>query len=202
MNSIGTGQGYCYFRRRMSDLPKNPALKPTRTLVLVGMMGAGKSSVGHALAQKLGLPFADTDVEIEATTHQSIPDIFAKQGEAAFRDLEHETLKRFLLRPDAHVLATGGGAFVQPRNHDLIKQNGLSIWLKADVSLLVKRTAGNTSRPLLQGDDPAGKLTALLAAREATYSTADLIITVDDSPIAHTVKRVLSALQNHLEHTA
>jgi shikimate kinase len=174
-------------------LPVDPALR-ARTLVLVGMMGAGKSSVGKRLAQTLDLPFRDADEEIERAAGLSIPDIFALRGEGEFREGERRVIARLLDDPP-HVLATGGGAFVNPETRALVKQKAVSIWLKADPEVLARRVGRKDNRPLLHGKDPRQVLTELLAAREPAYSQADLIIESRDGPHQHTVDAILAALK-------
>ena len=179
-------------------LPVDPALR-ARTLVLVGMMGAGKSSVGKRLAQALDLPFRDADEEIERAAGLSIPDIFALRGEAEFREGERRVIARLLDEPP-HVLATGGGAFVNADTRALVKQKAVSIWLKADPEVLARRVGRKDNRPLLRGKDPRVVLTELLAAREPSYSQADFTIESNDGPHQHTVEAVLAALKARLEH--
>jgi len=178
--------------------PVDPALR-ARTLVLVGMMGAGKSSVGKRLAHALDLPFKDADEEIERAAGLTIPDIFALRGEAEFREGERRVIARLLDEP-AHVLATGGGAFVNAETRALVKTKGaLSIWLKADPEVLARRVGRKDNRPLLRGKDPRQVLTELLAAREPAYSQADLTIESNDGPHQHTVDAILTALKAKLE---
>ena len=136
-----------------------------RTITLVGLMGAGKSSVGRRLASVLGLPFRDTDEEVERAAGRSVADIFADLGEAAFRDGERRVIARLLDQPP-HVLATGGGAFMNPETRKLILEHSTAIWLKADIDLLARRVARKTDRPLLQGKDPREVLQALAYFRE------------------------------------
>jgi len=176
----------------------DPALR-ARTLVLVGMMGAGKSSVGKRLAHALDLPFKDADEEIERAAGLTIPDIFALRGEAEFREGERRVIARLLDEP-SHVLATGGGAFVNPETRALVRtKNAVSIWLKADPEVLARRVGRKDNRPLLRGKDPRQALTELLAAREPAYSQADLIVESDDGPHHHTVDAILAALKAKLE---
>lgn len=179
----------------MNDLAKPSGLRLTRSPVLVGMMGCGKSSVGAELARFLGLEFADSDALVESAAGQTIPAIFAEKGEAAFRDLEHQIISRLLAGP-VQVIATGGGAFVQPRNQPLFKTSAISIWLNAPLALLQARTDGADNRPL------QSRMAELLAAREPVYATADIIIGVDDRPVSETAQRVLDALRQHVERAA
>lgn len=174
--------------------------RPTRPLVLVGMMGAGKSTIGRLLARELDLPFTDMDTQIEAQAGQLIADIFAQQGEAAFRRLENQTLVNLLASHTPAVIAAGGGAFVQPANYELIQQNALSIWLKADLDTLVERVARRTHRPLLNGIDPRQKITELLAVREPVYRTAHLTVDVGNNGLHDTVGRVYAALRKYMEY--
>ena len=125
----------------------------TRTVALVGMMGAGKSSVGRRLASRLDVPFRDADSEIEAAAGCSISDIFERFGEAAFREGERKVIARLLLEPP-HILATGGGAFIEETTREQIKANTVSVWLRAPVELLLNRVVRRDTRPLLRGDDP------------------------------------------------
>ena len=175
----------------------DPALR-RRTLVLVGMMGAGKSSVGKRLAQALDLPFRDADEEIERAAGHSINDIFALRGEAEFREGERRVIARLLDEPP-HVLATGGGAFVNPETRALVKQKALSIWLKADPEVLARRIGRKDHRPLLRGKDPRQVLAELLQARAPSYSQADLVVESSDGPHQHTVDMIIAALKARQE---
>jgi shikimate kinase len=180
------------------SLAVEPNLR-ARTLVLVGMMGAGKSSVGKRLAQTLDLPFKDADDEIERAAGLTIPDIFALRGEAEFREGERRVIARLLDDPP-HVLATGGGAFINPETRALMRsKNAVSIWLKADPEVLARRVGRKDNRPLLRGKDARQVLTELLAARESAYSQADLIVESNDGPHQHTVDAILAALKARLE---
>lgn len=175
----------------------DPALR-ARTLVLVGMMGAGKSSVGKRLAQVLDLPFKDADEEIEKAAGRTISEIFAHHGEAEFREGERRVIARLLDDPP-HVLATGGGAFVNNSTRALVKAKAVSIWLKADPEVLARRVGRKDNRPLLRGKDPRQVLTELLAQREPAYRQADLIIESNDGPHQHTVDAIIAALNAALE---
>lgn len=196
MNSIGTAKRYCYFRHMET------AAKPLKNIVLVGMMGAGKSSIGRRLAALLGCGFADNDHEIEMAARKSIPEIFASSGEAAFRQMEHESLLRLFNDPIRLVIAAGGGAFVQPRNLDLIARKGVSVWLKADPETLLQRLAGDTSRPLLQGEDPRTRLASLLAEREPVYAKADITVDVSKGDLETVTARVATAVKQYMEQAA
>jgi shikimate kinase len=164
-----------------------------RPLVLVGLMGAGKSCIGRRLAQRLRLPFVDADREIEQAAGCSIPEIFARHGEQAFRDGERRVILRLLESPP-FVLATGGGAFMDPRTRAAIREKAISIWLRADLDLLVRRTGRRSDRPLLQVEDPRTKLAELMAARYPIYAEADLTVDSQDGPPDATLERVLAAL--------
>ncbi len=169
---------------------------PTRTIVLVGMMGSGKSSVGRKLAAKLALPFADADTEIENAAGCSVEEIFDRFGEAEFRKGERRVIAR-LLEQSPHVLATGGGAFMDADTRALIQLRGISVWIRADLDLLVARTSRKNNRPLLKQGDPTEKLKALLAEREPVYALADLTVQTDERPTEETVERLLQALKQH-----
>ncbi|MDF2763371.1 MAG: shikimate kinase [Rhodospirillales bacterium] len=169
-----------------------------KTIVLVGLMGAGKSCVGRRLASVLGLPFCDADKEIEEAAGCSIPELFSRYGEAAFRDGERRVIHRLLDGPK-HVLATGGGAFMDPRTRAEIREKGTSVWLRADLDLLVRRTQRRGTRPLLNVPDPQAKLAELIARRYPIYAEADVTVDSDDSPPEVTVERVISALRRHIE---
>jgi shikimate kinase len=155
----------------------------SRSVVLVGMMGVGKSSVGRRLAGRLGMPFVDADSEIEKAAGMSIADIFARHGEPDFRSGEARVIAR-LLDGGPQVLATGGGAFMNSNTRNTVRANGISIWLKAELDVLFRRISKRRSeRPLLQSGDPAETLRTLLAEREPTYALADL--TVQSSDVSH-----------------
>lgn len=175
------------------SLTRASQLNITRPLVLVGLMGAGKTTVGRRLATKLKLPFYDADEEIELAANMRISEFFEAYGEAAFRDGERKVIER-LLNGAPHVLATGGGAFMNDETRALVKAKATSIWLRADLELLVKRTAMRNHRPLLQTGDPRDTLKRLLDERAPTYAQADFTVDSVEGPHAKTVDRVIKAL--------
>jgi shikimate kinase len=180
----------------LTDPAEHTALR-NRTLVLVGMMGAGKSSVGRRLAAALDLPFCDADEEIERAAGRSISEIFAQRGETEFREGERRVIARLLDR-EPHVLATGGGAFMNPDTRALVARKAVSIWLKADPEVLARRVGRKDTRPLLRGQDPKQVLTELLAEREPSYSQADIIVESADAPHQATVEVIIAALKARL----
>jgi shikimate kinase len=164
-----------------------------RSIVLVGLMGAGKSTVGRRLAARLDLPFKDADAEIEAAAGMSISDIFATHGEPYFRDGEHRVIIR-LLQEGPSVLATGGGAFMHPETRAWIAQAGVSIWLKAEIDVLMRRVRKRSNRPLLKNADPENSMRQLMAARQPVYALADLTVESRDIPHDRVVDDALEAL--------
>ena len=172
-----------------------------RTIALVGLMGVGKSSVGRRLATTLGLPFRDADSEVEAAAGRSISDIFAQLGEPAFRDGERRVIARLLDGPP-HVLATGGGAFMNPETRALIKSKAVSVWLKADLDILARRVARKDTRPLIAGKDPMEVLNAQAEARYPAYAEADVTVETGDAAHHVTVGQVITALADHLGEPA
>jgi shikimate kinase len=176
-----------------SHLSLDAALRG-RTIVLVGMMGAGKTSVGKRLAEALNLPFFDADEEIERAAGRTIAEIFEQRGEAEFRDGERRVIARLLDQPP-HVLATGGGAFCNPETREMVSRKAVSVWLKAPPEVLARRVARKNNRPLLRGQDPRQVLDALLEKREAAYGQADLIIDSGDGPHQATVDAIITALE-------
>ncbi len=165
-----------------------------RTIALVGMMGAGKSSVGRRLAAKLDVPFRDADSEVEAAAGCSISDIFARYGEPAFREVERKVIAR-LLREPPHVLATGGGAFIDEATRADIGSHAISVWLRAPLELLIARVGKRETRPLLRNGDPREILEQLLREREPVYATADLAVDSDEGPHQTAVDRILEAIE-------
>ncbi|MCA0356474.1 MAG: shikimate kinase [Proteobacteria bacterium] len=165
-----------------------------KTIVLVGLMGVGKSSVGRRLANVLGLPFRDADNEVEAAAGRSISEIFAELGEPAFRDGERRVIARLLDEPP-HVLATGGGAFVNAETRALINEKAVSVWLKADVELLARRVSRKDNRPLVRGKDPVKVLTELAEARYPAYAEAQVHVETGDTPHMVAVEAILTALR-------
>ncbi len=168
------------------------------TIVLVGLMGAGKSCIGRRLAPRLGLPFADADAKIEIAAGCSIEDIFAHHGESAFRSGERRVIERLLTEPPM-VLSTGGGAFVDPRTRDAIRRSAVSVWLRAGLDLLLKRTSRRNNRPLLKTGDPRGILRSLMEERYPVYAEADITIDSVDAPPEVTVDRVEQAVRDLLD---
>ena len=169
----------------------------TRSLVLVGMMGAGKSTIGRRLSARLRLPFLDADTEIEAAAGMSIPDIFETHGEPDFRDGEARVIARLLDNGPA-VIATGGGAFMREETRSRIRDKAVSIWLKADAEVIMKRVRRRSDRPLLQTEDPVATVSRLLEAREPVYRTADLTIGSRDVPHDRVVDECIDALRARL----
>jgi len=167
--------------------------KLEKTLVLVGMMGAGKTSVGRRLASVLGVPFRDADVEIESAAGCTINDIFERFGEPAFRSGERKVIARLLSDPP-HVLAAGGGAFVDTETRERIKERAVSIWLRAPLDLLIQRVMRKDTRPLLRNTDSRATLERLLREREPIYAQADIIVESDEGPHDVVVKRIIAAL--------
>lgn len=168
-----------------------------RSVVLVGMPGSGKSSIGRRLGQRLGLEFSDADAEIERAANMTIPELFETKGEAEFRKGEQKVIAR-LLESGPQVIATGGGAFMNADTRARIREKGISVWLKADVETLLKRVKRKSNRPLLQTADPEATLRNLLAAREATYAEADLTITSCEVPHEEVVEDIVKLLDTSL----
>ncbi len=167
------------------------------SIVLVGLMGAGKTSVGKRLAARLGRPFVDADREIEAAACMSITEIFAAHGEDRFRAIERRTIARLLDKSDAgaQVLATGGGAFMDSGTRRLIKRCAVSVWLKADLDVLTRRVARRKSRPLLATGDPRAVLESLIETRYPVYAEADLTVESADAPHEAMVEKIVGALR-------
>lgn len=172
----------------------------SRLIVLVGMMGSGKSTVGRRLAARLHLPFIDADQEIEAAAGMSISDIFATHGEPHFRDGEARVIAR-LLDEGPRVLATGGGAMLREETRGRIRDKAVSIWLKAEGDVILRRVKRRTERPLLQTADPAGTINRLIAEREPVYQRADIAILSRDVPHEKIVDECIEALHAFLLNT-
>jgi shikimate kinase len=172
------------------------ALGP-RSVVLVGMMGAGKSSIGRRLAGKLELPFRDADGEIEAAAGMTIPEIFATRGEAEFRAGEAKVVAR-LLGAGPQVLATGGGAWLNPATRARVGESGVSVWLRAELPVLMRRVRKRANRPLLATDDPEAVMRRLLDERSPLYALADLTVDSTDAPHETITADVLAALAARL----
>ena len=168
-----------------------------RTVALVGLMGAGKTSIGKRLAQDLHLPFVDADSEIEAAAGQSIEDIFEQHGEAFFRDGERRVIARLLDGP-AHVLATGGGAFMDSNTRGLLKERAITIWIKADIELLLSRVARRNHRPLLKQGDKRAILEKLMVERHPIYEEATFTIDSNDGPPEEMITRIMARLDDYL----
>lgn len=166
-----------------------------RAVVLVGMMGAGKSSIGRRLASRLGIPFVDADTEIESAAGMSIPEIFQKHGEPYFRAGEARVIQR-LLEGGPSVLATGGGAVMDPHTRELIGEKGISVWLNADIDVLLKRTKRRSDRPLVE------KIKELMPLREPFYAQSNIIVRSRDEPHDTIVDEIIGALRKQVGLTA
>lgn len=182
----------------MNQSQNIPAL-PTipRTLVLVGLMGAGKTCIGRELANRLGLPFVDADTEIETAAGCSIEDIFNMYGEVEFRAGERRVIARLMNDP-VHILATGGGAFLDTKTRELVREKGISIWLRASLDLLVNRVSRRTNRPLLKDGNQREILERLMEERYPTYEQADIVVDSGREPPEITADRVVGELQNYV----
>ena len=178
------------------DIARLKELLGERPVVLIGMMGAGKTSVGRRLATLLDWSFVDSDAEIEEAAGMSIPDFFAAHGEADFRSGEARVIARLLKEP-GQVLATGGGAFMNPETRDLIRQAAISVFIKADLELLWSRVRHKSTRPLLRGPDPYGTLRAIYEKRVPVYALADLTVEAHPSySVEDMATKVLTALKS------
>lgn len=173
-----------------------PERSPERCIVLVGLMGAGKTTVGRRLAQKLGLGFVDADNEIERAAGETIPEIFERHGEAAFRDGERRVIAR-LLEGSPLVLATGGGAFMDETTRANIAARGISIWLRADLDVLMRRVARRGNRPLLKQGDPRRTMERLIVERYPVYERADITVESIEGPHETVVDDVIAKLENY-----
>lgn len=174
----------------------------SRPLVLVGLMGAGKSSIGRRLAQKLGVPFADADAEIEKAAGRTIPEIFEAFGEAEFRNGERRVIRRLIEAGGPRVLATGGGAFMADDTRSLIKERASTLWLKADFDTLYERVSRRSNRPLLKTADPKATLQELMDRRYPIYAEADIVVETWRVPIEETVDRVYHAVLEYIQREA
>ncbi|AVT74577.1 shikimate kinase [Rhodopseudomonas palustris] len=168
-----------------------------RPVVLIGMMGAGKSTVGRRLALRLGLPFLDADTEIESAAAMTIPEIFETHGEPHFRDGEARVIAR-LLDGGTKVLATGGGAFMREETRDRIREKAISMWLEAEADVILRRVKRRADRPLLKTPDPAGTIARLIAERYPLYREADITIASRDVPHEKIVDECVAALHHYL----
>jgi shikimate kinase len=168
-----------------------------RPVVLVGLMGVGKSTVGRRLAKRLGLPFVDSDSEIEDAAGLSAAEVFDRFGEQEFRDGERRLVAR-LVEGEIRVIATGGGAFVDPRTRDLLKQTAITVWLDAPVDILAQRTGRRNTRPLLRTADPKATLERLADERRPAYSQADIHIRSGEGAHSEVVEAILQALDRHV----
>lgn len=168
-----------------------------RSIVLIGMMGAGKSSVGKRLAKKLDLPFVDADAEIELAAGMTITEIFEQHGEAYFRSGEGRVIAR-LIEQGRQVLATGGGAFMNPNTRALIRAKSISVWLKADPDVLMRRIRRRSDRPLLKTADPEAKLLRLIDERYPVYAEADIAVHSRDVPHEVIVDEIVAAVATKL----
>jgi len=178
----------------------NPA--GDRVIVLIGLMGAGKSTIGKRLAARLGINFLDTDAEIEDAAGMTIPEIFEKHGEPAFRRGEAKVIERLLwdmhhAKPPGGVLATGGGAYMRPETRDNIAKYGVSVWLRADVEMLLKRVARRNNRPLLKQGDARETMMRLRDERYPIYALADIVVDSVEAPHEEVVDMVLQKLQEY-----
>tara|TARA_R110000868_G_scaffold48908_9_gene158196 strand:+ start:2346 stop:2939 length:594 start_codon:yes stop_codon:yes gene_type:complete len=173
-----------------------PARSIERSIVLVGLMGAGKTTVGRRLAQRLGLDFVDADIEIERAAGETIPEIFEHRGEAAFREGERRVIAR-LLDEGPKVLATGGGAFMDPTTRQNITARGISIWLRADLDVLMRRVSRRNNRPLLKQGDPRATMERLINERYPVYAAADITVESIEGPHETVVDDVITHLNTY-----
>ncbi len=177
----------------MTLQPDRQELLKSRTIALVGLMGAGKTTIGRRLAKTLDIPFVDADAEIEAAAGCTINDIFESHGEAEFRRGEHRVIARLLTSPPI-VLATGGGAFMNTETRSLIQQTAISIWLRANLDILMKRVSKRGARPLLRRNNPREIMEKLIKERYPIYAQADIIVDNVDGPHEMMIKTIIDSL--------
>ena len=170
----------------------------SRSIVFVGLMGAGKTAIGRRVATMLGLPFTDSDHEIESVSRMTIPDLFERYGEAEFRALEQRVIVR-VLESGPQVLSTGGGAFMNAQTREVIAAHGLSVWLKAEVDILLDRVSKKQNRPLLKNADPRAVLEKLMTERYPVYALADVTVPTRDERKEVIAGEVIEALGRHLD---
>jgi shikimate kinase len=182
----------------VDNASKQKILGINKPIVMVGLMGAGKSQIGRDLAAKLGLPFVDADDEIIKAAGCSVSDIFELYGEKAFRDVEERVISR-LLNSKVQIIATGGGAFMSVKVRKAIREYGVSIWLKAELEVLVERTSRRRGRPLLEKGDPATILKGLMDERYPVYEEADIVVDTQDVPIDANVNATADALAAYVD---
>ncbi len=168
-----------------------------RVIVFVGLMGAGKTVIGRKVAQSLGLPFVDSDHEIESVSRMTIPELFERYGEPEFRALEQRVITR-LVKDGPRIVSTGGGAFMDPVTREAIAQDGISIWLRADIDTLMERVAKKKNRPLLKAADPRAVMRRLMDERYPVYGLADVTVTTRDAQRETIAQEVLEALASAL----
>ena len=173
----------------------------SRSVVFVGLMGAGKTAIGRKVAGMFGLPFTDSDHEIESVSRMTIPDLFERYGEAEFRSLEQRVIVR-VLESGPQVLSTGGGAFMNAQTREAIEAHGLSVWLKADVDTLLDRVSKKQNRPLLKNADPRAVLERLMLERNPVYALADVTVATRDERKEVIAGEVIEAIGRHLESLA
>ncbi|MET2831758.1 shikimate kinase [Mesorhizobium shangrilense] len=190
----------------MNALPANPPGEShaallgrlgNRSIVFVGLMGAGKTAIGRKVATMLSLPFLDSDHEIESVSRMTVPELFERYGETEFRALEQRVILR-VLENGPQVLSTGGGAFMNPQTREAIAAHGISVWLKAELDLLMERVSKKQNRPLLKSADPRAVLERLMAERYPVYATADLTVPTRDDRKEVIAAEVVNALCSHL----
>ena len=193
--------------RRANEATDEPTMANTqpfrspKTVVFVGLMGVGKTCIGRRLAQRLDLPFVDADREIEEAARCTIPEFFERYGEQQFREGERRVILRLLDNP-VHVLSTGGGAFMDPQTRAAIRERAISVWLRADLELMLRRVSRRNDRPLLQVADPSAKLQELVDLRYPVYAGADITVDSVDGPPEVTLERVMGALAAHIRRSA
>lgn len=169
-----------------------------RAIVFIGLMGAGKTAIGRKVAQALDLDFIDSDTEIETVSTMTIPDLFEAYGEAEFRALEQRVIAR-LLEGGRRVVSTGGGAFINAQTREAVRAHGVSVWLKADLDVLMERVSKKQNRPLLKNPDPRGVMQRLMTERYPVYAEADVTVVTRDERREVIAAEVLGALAEHLE---
>ena len=193
--------------RRANETSDEPIMANTqpfrspKTVVFVGLMGVGKTCIGRRLAQRLDLPFVDADREIEEAARCTIPEFFERYSEQQFREGERRVILRLLDNP-VHVLSTGGGAFMDPQTRAAIRERAISVWLRADLDLMLRRVSRRNDRPLLQVADPSAKLQELVDLRYPVYAEADITVDSIDGPPEVTLDRVMGALAAHIRRSA